>query len=114
MRIVVRVVPRSLLEALYLTTRYIPSQMHLPEWTFCRDSDDAIVFPSESHAQAAIDGFMAQRQQSEYHCDIQDADDAERGALEPIWTGPDYSPQEDLARAKSLLGAIFPDMFKGA
>ncbi len=56
--------------------------------TFGWDSAHALIFPCESFAQAAIDGFMAQRKASDYYCDIQDLDDPERGALEPIWTGP--------------------------
>jgi len=57
-------------------------------WTLTDFDERALVFPCESQAQAAIDGFMAQRSRSDYYCDIQDMDDPERGALEPEWTGP--------------------------
>ncbi len=82
MRIAVRIVPRSMFEAVWM---YPPMGDIL---TFGWDSAHALIFPCESFAQAAIDGFMAQRKASDYYCDIQDLDDPERGPLEPIWTGP--------------------------
>jgi hypothetical protein len=62
-------------------------------WRLREFSEDSMVFPCESMAQAAIDGFIAYQEANgisriNYYCDIQDADDAERGSLEPEWTGP--------------------------
>lgn len=58
-------------------------------WAITGNPERAMIFPCASFAQAAIDGFMVGEDPSDYYCDIQDDDDPERGALEPVWTGPD-------------------------
>ncbi len=86
MRITVRVVPSALCEELSLAlARDAEGRL---TWVCTSNHENAFVFPCESFAQAAIDGFMAQRSLRSWYLDIQDDDDAERGSLEPIWTGP--------------------------
>lgn len=83
MRIVARIVQRD-----GNTTYLCPTNRHTGHVVLTRDADRASIFPCESYAQDAIDGFMVGRPKTGYYTDIIDLDDPERGSLEPLWTGP--------------------------